>query len=238
LLFPDKKRYQVRLHPLAVSNGRGMKRYVNLIKNLSVIKPGNVFEIGANFAQDSEFLRIHFNLQPSNVFVFEPHPQIVKEINKYFDFNVFDVAVSDNNGMIKFHAVNLERYNNSGVSSIYKHEGLDDDCFDLIEVKSTRMDSFIVEHAIETIDFLKIDVEGATYDVVKGFGDKITIVKALHIETENAEIWKGQKLFDDIYSYLNAKGFTMAYFELLDGKQSDSFWIQKKYLKAYKRDNV
>jgi FkbM family methyltransferase len=238
LLFPNKKRYQVRLHPLAVSNGKGMKRHVNLIRNLSVIKPENVFEIGANFAQDSEYLRIHFDLKPDDVYVFEPHPQIVKEIKKVFNFNVFDVAVSDQNGKIKFYAVHLKRYNNSGVSSMYRHKDLDDKYFDLIDTQSIRMDSFIKEHNVEAIDFLKIDVEGATFDVLKGFGDEITRIKSLHIETEHDEVWKGQKLFDDIYSFLNINGFQMAYFELLDGKQSDSFWIQKRYLKAYQQVTV
>lgn len=39
---------------------------------------------------------------------------------------------------------------------------------DTIKVKATSLDAYVAEHAIERIDLLKVDVEGAEYDVLLG----------------------------------------------------------------------
>ena len=84
---------------------------------------------------------------------------------------------------------------------------------------------------IDSVDFVKIDVEGCTYEVLEGFGERIRDVKCIQLEAEHVELFEGQRLFDEISSLLCKNNFVMAHFELLDGKQSDSLWIQKNYLK-------
>ena len=42
-------------------------------------------------------------------------------------------------------------------------------------------------------DIIKIDAEGATYDILQGLGNKLQTLKGLLIETESHEFFKGQK---------------------------------------------
>ncbi len=209
--------------------------YLSLIadylKKLATFEPKNIFEIGANYGQDAEFLRKKFGLKNSDVYIFEPHPEIVSEAKKYFSFNCYPFAVSDKNGKISFHAIKLES-SNTGISSLMKHKFNNDDGYYDIEVEAVRMDNFIAINEIDEIDFLKVDVEGAAYDVLVGFGKELNRVKAIQIEAEYMPVWVGQKTWDDISSLLSNKGFQLIHFELQeDGIQSDSFWIQRKLIK-------
>lgn len=224
-------RLTVNIHPNAASNGSGMAKWTDRVHELSNIKIQNLFEIGANYGQDAEFMRQYLGLRSNNVYVFEPHPQIVSEVRKYYKFNTFDYAVSNNDGFTVFHAINLSEYNNSGISSLLKHNYVDEKFYFDTTVALWRMDTFMREHNIESVDFVKIDVEGCTYEVLEGFGERIRDVKCIQLEAEHVKLFEGQRLFGEISSLLCKNNFVMAHFELLDGKQSDSLWIQKNYLK-------
>ena len=90
------------------------------------------------------------------------------------------------------------------------------------------MDDFIEKYNIDQIDVCKIDVEGCTYEVLEGFGNKLNIVKSLHVEAENSELYENQKLFEDITIFLT--GFTMVDYTDLNDGQCDSIWIRKDLL--------
>ncbi|MGB3907576.1 MAG: FkbM family methyltransferase [Methanomethylovorans sp.] len=204
---------------------------VDYIEKLATFKPKNIFEIGANYGQDAEFLRRNFGLKDSDVYIFEPHPEIISEVKKYFLFNCFPFAVSDKNEKVIFHAIKLESAN-SGISSLMRRKFNNDDDYYDIEVEAIRMDSFISINGIDEIDLLKVDVEGAAYEVLTGFGKELNRVKAIQIEAEYMPVWVGQKTWDDISCLLSNNGFQLVHFELQeDGIQSDSFWIQKELIK-------
>lgn len=226
-----EKSNKIEEHALAASNGDSMSLYCSILVNLANFSPKNVFEIGANYGQDAEYFRARFNLDKSMVYIFEPHPQIVNEANKMYGFNSYELAISDKNGKMKFHAVNLEKNTNSGISSLREHNFNDSNDYYEIEVETMRMDSFIKKHNVNSIDLLKLDVEGANYEVLLGFGAALNKVKAIHVEAENTPVWKGQYLYKDISKLLSDNGFELVSFELKDSIQSDSFWIKKNLLK-------
>lgn len=221
----------IHLHPNAASDGSGMAKWADRVHKLSNIDIQNIFEIGTNYGQDAEFMRRYLGLGSNSVYVFEPHPQIVSEIRKYYKFNIFDYAVSNKNGSAIFHAIDLFKFNNSGISSLLKHNIVNEEFYFNSKVNTLRMDTFMQDYNITHIDFLKIDVEGCTYEVLDGFGERIRDVKCIQLEAEHVKVFEGQRLFDDIHSLLFKNNFMMAHFELLDSKQSDSLWIRKEYLK-------
>lgn len=238
-IFPDRIKNIIRtvlgkdkiyIHPNAASNGSGMIKWALMIQRLSKVKIMNIFEIGANYGQDAEYMRYYLKLDPNNIYVFEPHPQLIQEVRKHYKFNSFDYAISNTNGSTIFHAIDLTKYNNSGISSLLKHKNVDEQNYYDVKVKLLRMDSFMQKYKIENIDFVKIDVEGCTYEVLEGFGEKLKYVKSIQLESEHVKLFEGQKLFDDVSDLLYKNDFKMVYFELLDGKQSDSLWIQKNIL--------
>lgn len=79
-----------------------------------------------------------------------------------------------------------------------------------VEVDLTDVDSLMVEHNIDYIDFMKLDVEGAELDVLEGAGRALSD-SLLGLTTE---VWfhqehVGRPLFSDIDSHLRRFGFTL-----------------------------
>lgn len=216
-----------RLMP--ASSGESMNPFVEWIKTHSSLKPKNIFEIGANMAQDAEALRAGFGLKPEQVWVFEPHPQLFDYIKNHHSFRAFDYAVLNVEGMTPINIIDIEKNRNTGISSVRTHLDVPQDHFKTVQVRAVRMDAFIKAHKIKSIDFLKLDVEGCNYEVLEGFGDKIDVVQSLHIEAEHKESWQGEKLWEDLRAQLEPH-FEMVFFQRYY-TQSDSFWIKRKYLR-------
>jgi len=79
-----------------------------------------------------------------------------------------------------------------------------------IEVETTTLDEFAKREAIEAIDVLKVDVQGADLDVLRGGKDIIhKSTLAVVVEVEFSEVYKGQPLFSDIDQYLRQQGFVL-----------------------------
>jgi len=197
--------------------GESLGEFVNWIKANAKIEVKNIFEIGANFAQDADYLAGRFNIKPENVYVFEAHPELYKAIIKLHRFNAYHCAVFNEEKDINFNIVPMDS-SNSGVSSIFqvKH-----DLASKKSITSIRMDKFMNENNIVAIDFLKLDVEGASYEVLEGFGDRIRDIKVLHVEAEHSScpwILGTTKYFDDIAALLNRNGFEMIYFKRITWK--------------------
>ncbi|WP_081601561.1 FkbM family methyltransferase [Thiobacillus denitrificans] len=228
-----RPRVKIQVHPRAVSDGRAMALYADLVEKFCTFKPSNIFEIGANYAQDAEYLRKRFGLADLDIYVFEPHTAIIKAVRELYNFNSYDFAISDHNGRAVFHAIDVENneYGNSGISSLRKGLTADSRNFVDIEVEVIRMDKFIRDNQIQSVDFLKLDVEGANYEVLDGFGEELSKVKSIQVEGEYRQYWEGQKLYWDIERLLRQNNFELVYFQLSDdGVQSDSFWVQQQYI--------
>lgn len=217
-------------YPLA-SKPRSMAQFAYWIKEFSNLNVKNVFEIGANFGQDAETLRHCFQLDSAEVYVFEAHPEIYKAIRKLHKFNAYNYAVYNSTGSMSFNICDIFGGGNinSGISTLLKDKRRGDS-FKTIDVKAIRMDEWMQSNNIDTIYFLKLDVEGANFEVLEGFGNRLKDVAALHIEAEHIEEYEGEILWDGIQHLLVSFGFEMIYFQRYK-TQSDSFWIQKKYMK-------
>jgi FkbM family methyltransferase len=76
--------------------------------------------------------------------------------------------------------------------------------------------NYITHGDIQSVDFLKIDVEGAELDVLKGFGEKLSLVKFIQFEYGGTYIDAKIKISDVTY-YLRNFGFDLFYYIHPDG---------------------
>ena len=74
----------------------------------------------------------------------------------------------------------------------------------IFEVK--RADGYIQKNNIKSIDFLKIHTEAFEFNVIKGFGDEIEIIKVIQFEYGGTYIDSGDKL-KDVIEHLASDGF-------------------------------
>ena len=135
------------------------------------LKPGNTFiDVGANKG-DFSLLAAKLIGTDGRVLAFEPEPTnckwIIKSIikNGYKNITLYDIALSDQNGQVE-----LFLGEKSGWHTIVKGQK----CHDggVINVRARTLDSVLEDVDFnDQIDVMKIDVEGAELQVLKGASD-------------------------------------------------------------------
>jgi len=188
-------------------------------------------EIGALHGNDSCYFKNKYN--NSIVYAIEGSKEVYDKylIGKGNQINIFNECIFNHNGKIKYHVKkNNENGLLSGIHSVYNRG--DKYGTNIEEVECHTLDQFCLNNNINHIDILKLDVEGATYDVLNN-SHILKTIKIMHIETEDYEFFKGQKLDDDVTVLLVNNNFQLicksGYFPTKDGKQYDSVWINNLY---------
>jgi len=71
-------------------------------------------------------------------------------------------------------------------------------------VETRRLDDI---EGLERIDFLKLDVQGAELDVLRGAGHLLKDMLVVQAEVEFLPLYEGQPLFADVDAFMRASGF-------------------------------
>ena len=175
-----------------------------------------------------KIIRSSPNLNNSLIFSIKYPDEKIKET--YPQFNTYHFAASNEPGEVEFNAVLPECGENPvGTSSVldclaynFEHEK--------VKVKADTMFNFLNSIYMDCPDLVKIDVEGFTYEVLKGFGDKLKRINAIQLETEKSEMWKGQKIHDDILKFMKENGFLLYSRHDAWSNQYDCLFLNQKFL--------
>jgi FkbM family methyltransferase len=150
------------------------------------------------------------------VFAFEPAPSTYKLLQHTIDINhkkdviePFQKAVGKEAGKITFFVSDGEADNSNSLVN-YK----DDRALHGIDVEVTSVDAFVQEKNLSRLDFIKIDVEGAEYDTLRGAAGTLKSLRpvcivAIHPEPIQA---KGDRL-EDIYDLIAGCRYRITYNE-------------------------
>lgn len=150
----------------------------------------------------------------------EPIPQVFSQLRKNLDacnekygthFKPIKALVSDQEGKdYTFHIFN----NNGASSSIYQAnletwEWPHVNEMYTVSLQSTTIATILKEQGWEsTVYDVIIDVQGAEYLVLKGFGDdNLTRVQSLKTEISKIPYYEGGVLFEDLHAFLTTHGF-------------------------------
>ena len=138
----------------------------HLVNNLQISKGDTILDVGGNIGWYSVVLGKTF--AEGKIFTFEPEPDNFAclkhnlESNRMVNVNAVNKGASD-----KTETKTLFLYKKSNVG---RHSMLNINEGPTMEVKTVRLDDFIQEQKvdIESIKFLKIDIEGFEYFAFKG----------------------------------------------------------------------
>lgn len=178
-----------------------------------------IIDIGANVGFFS--LAAFSKFPKAKIYAFEPHPYCFKVLQNYkqefkrFDWNIYHQAVSNKNEDIVLNTSNLEGF--TTVTSVFK-KSQDVKSF---PVKAVRFDTFLEENKIDHIDFIKLDCEGAEYEILYALPkEKFKIIKSLCIETHKGDKDDQNLIF--LNNYLKNVGYKT---QILDeGNYSGYIW--------------
>lgn len=205
-----------------------MIEFANAIK--SVFKHDDIFnfiEIGCLDAKDSIFIKSQFrNCKPYAIEGLQDNYE--KYLKKLPYIQTFNIIINEYDGVTNFHQKDI-----NGLHSIF-NRGYEYGENILVNKPCKTLKTFAIENNILFLDVLKIDVEGATFEVLKGAQEMLDTIKIMHIETEDADLFKGQKLHDKVVQFIENKFKMIDISKVViqtDRHQYDSIWINKKLIK-------
>jgi FkbM family methyltransferase len=208
-----------------------MLNYLKILQSRKV-PVRNFLEIGSRDGRDSEIFSTAAGI--SEVYIVEPAPQSYDQIVKQFPrFNVFNCALSNHNGIARFHNVVGDNQNQRGMSSLMDRGQLYDTLkAQTIEVPVRTGSAFFELAGVDAISACKIDVEGHAYEVLEGFGNDLPRIHSMHLECEVVPVWDNQKLFADSKALLESNGFVLIGYSEYNQPttQCDSIWIHSSVL--------
>jgi FkbM family methyltransferase len=144
-----------------------------------------IFDVGANVGNWTSSL-LKALPDTRRVFMFEPQPSCWVSLDKLCDerTSLEKRAASNTTEKLTFWA-----NSNSEISSLYEEAGGGAESHPIL-VESIAIDDFVSANGIDSVDYVKIDVEGHELSVIKGASHSIAngTVKALSFEFGQADV--------------------------------------------------
>jgi hypothetical protein len=115
---------------------------------------------------------------------------------------VDEVALSDTNGEAEFYILD-----DGASSSLHASPPpYSPKVVETVFVRTNRLDDWRSAKRVRTVDFLKIDVEGAEAEVLAGARDTLRLTRHVFIEISPA---RSQRPYSDVFSELSDAGFSL-----------------------------
>jgi len=204
-----------------------------LIQNFEqyLTKIKGAIHVGANIGEERYW---YVNNGFSKVLWFEPNKELIPiledNVKEYENHFVFNFGIHDTLTKAILHITN-----NKGQSSSILRLGTHADSHpDVLHIKDQviqlkRLDSFFNETKRKVTDynFLNVDVEGVELNVLKSFGDYITLMDYIYVEVHTGEVFKGNSSLIDVDSYLNSYNFIRFITKMTGVKWGDTLYIKK-----------
>lgn len=160
--------------------------------------PKMLIDVGAYIGEFSEaFL---FNYPDAKIIAFEPNPENYNKLTKMPNVQAYSFGLWDKNTK-KTYYLNKDK-NADDQNSFLKPKKYNPE---KMEIELKRFDSLNI--AIEQPCFLKIDVEGAEYQVLQGFGDFLKAIDAVQVEIIHQDLFEGQSKVSEIVKLMEEQGF-------------------------------
>ncbi len=177
------------------------------------IKPKGVLHIGANIGEEAP---VYDELGIKKVIWIEANEEIFRKLCSNIDKFTGQAALcycigDEHNAAVNFHVSN----NGSQSSSILEfgtHSTTHPEVKFLYDVPmlTKRIDKLYDGTFDKEIDFLNIDLQGAELKALKGMGDILHQFKWAYLEVNQAELYKGCPMVQDLDIFLLGFGFRRA----------------------------
>jgi FkbM family methyltransferase len=192
-----------------------------------------IIDIGANVGYFS--LATFAKFPGAEIYSFEPHPYCFEVMSDYkqsfeqFNWNVFQEAVSDQNGSIFLNTQTVSGF--TTMASVFENA----EKKERFLAKTIQLDTFLSEKGINNIDVMKFDCEGAEYSIIYSLlEESFAKINSMCIEAHRGD-QKSQNI-NSLNKYLVNKGYTTEV--LPDGNSGGYIWAWKTLINQNFPDSV
>ncbi len=241
-----------RLH-IDIDSHRPRKEYVVDQKKL-MPHPHLIFDVGGHLGQTVEKYR---KLYPrATIYSFEPFESSFKKLQEYCatqgDCRTYIIAFAEQKGRADFFANDC----GGGTNSLFPPEDMEkrfDHDVDYAyagteqtSVETDTIDSFCEANGIDTIDILKMDIQGGELRALKGAERmlKEQRVALLFLEVSFIYLYKNQALFHEIEEFLVAHDYVLYNLHYLSASshgqlvQGDAIFVSQELARKYNLDII
>ena len=180
---------------------------------------GVVFDIGSRDGLQAVELAELFT--EADIVAIECNPETLERcrhnIAKNSRIKLVDKAVNSYTGRCPFYPIDTARTittwadGNPGASSLFLATGdypAETYVQNKVEVDCIRLDDLCAQLAIDTIDLIWMDLQGAELLALQSAGALLDKVQYIYTEVSHRPLYDGQCLFDDVDEFLTARGFS------------------------------
>jgi len=216
-----------------------IERILQVLKAMK-LEPNVILDIGSrDCLQSLEFAKHYKN---AKIIAFECNPNTIplcrSNISSTSNIELVEKAVNTYNGKCTFYAIDQEKTKttwkdgNPGASSLFVSNG----AYDVehyvqnsMTVDCCRVDEVLAEKNIQDVDLVWIDLQGAEKLAFESFGESLERVKYIHTEVSYKAIYTNQVMFDELHSFLLAKGFENITIPSKQGWQEDVIYKNTRF---------
>ena len=180
-------------------------------------EPITIFDVGAHVGNIS--LKYNELFPNSRVYSFEPFPESFKSLNQntlqHKNIKPFNKGLGEYVGTSKFHS-NIHEQTNSILAT--HEEGNSNwgnknmlQTKEILDIELTTIDQIVEEEKIEKIDILKMDVQGAEYQVMAGAKKTIEkgMISLIYTEIITIPTYENQQELDEALKMFRQYGFEL-----------------------------
>ncbi len=173
-----------------------------------------VIDVGAHMGQSAD--RFLGRFPAAKLHLFEPFPDSMQHLRARFAGEarvaLHEEALAAAPGHADFYVNKISATNSLLPLSTEVNRHVDPRLYETrerIRVVATTLDAFCRERLIETVDLLKIDVQGAELEVLKGANELLAsgAVRVVYLEAHFKPIYSGQADFCTISARLHERGY-------------------------------
>lgn len=168
-----------------------------------------VFDVGAHKGAYTEY--VLSQIPDASCILFEPNNELFEVLNK--KYNAFNILLGEFKGVKTFYECIGDA---DELSSTYKREVFSDVEHREDAKKCYTVDAFCESINLDFIDFLKIDVEGAELDVLKGSIKMLREERIMFLQVEYGGTYPDAGItFVDVINFIEPYGYNI--YELVKG---------------------
>jgi FkbM family methyltransferase len=212
--------------------GRGLRKAGRVLTDWGSLR-GTWFDVGAfrcehtyGYALQNQSLR---------VFAFEPNLQLAAKLfGALPNIVVVPMAVSETDGCAEFNITaapassSLLPIDNANARQWVGGNGIN--VVSRTIVPTIRLDTFMNLAGIQTVDYLKIDAQGADLSVVKSLGDRLKDLRKIYLEVSVTPhpVYRGTASKDEVVEFLSARGFELVAVESQSDGQEENLTFENR----------
>ena len=169
-----------------------------------------MFDVGANTGLYG-FVAAHYGSSSIKIHCYEPQIDLVTFANKTITLNNWE-------NKVQYHAIGLgdkqelKEFYLTGSGSSFNNDFNDNKSLPSVNLEIDTLDNQVIKLALKKVDFIKVDVEGFEYNVLKGAEQTIDRYSPI-LFIEIADAIKGRKyrnpLYKDTLKWLWKKGYVI-----------------------------